>query len=138
MRCMIDAMEQIRAAQMRLGEVMHRLKFRMDYHDQSSLREDELQSEGMRLHYSRNSHHPEHHDRHVSRMCLLDLLEWLAAEKAARGDAFRVSDLTTEYRVTEQLASVLKNTADRMGWHAQIPTDRRRTIFDKISRKETR
>lgn len=61
MRCMIDAMEQIRGAQMRIAEVMHRLKFRMDYHDQSALRDDELMARDMALHHERNTHHPEHH-----------------------------------------------------------------------------
>jgi hypothetical protein len=111
-----EVLDQIRGGQARLGEVMHQLKYRLDYHDQSALQADERTADDLSLHYERNTDHPEHHVGGVSGMCLLDVLEWIASEKAARGEDFCVVYLTQKYGVSGQLADVLINTVGRMGW----------------------
>ncbi len=73
-------------------------------------------------HYQNNDHHPEHFELGINGMNLLQLLEMLADWKAAairRGDgdmrkSFEISKV--RFGVPEQLASILSNTIDYLGW----------------------
>lgn len=77
---------------------------------------------GLAHHYAHNRHHPEHHDDGVNGMTLIDLLEMLADWKAAteRHDdgSLRRSLIVQRDRfgISDQLQSVLENTAREMGW----------------------
>ena len=74
-------------------------------------------------HYANNSHHPEHWKNGVNDMSLLDILEMLMDWKAATermkdgGDIWRSIDVNKErFGLSDQLVSILKNTAKEMGW----------------------
>lgn len=71
-------------------------------------------------HYANNSHHPEHYSNGVAGMDLLDLVEmfvdWKAASERGAEPAMNMSFAIEKYRIEPQLASILKNTADRMGF----------------------
>ena len=74
-------------------------------------------------HYSVNLHHPEHWKDGVAGMSLLDIVEMLmdwkaAAERMKGGGDIRHSleVNTTRFDLSPQLASILKNTIDEMGW----------------------
>lgn len=73
-------------------------------------------------HYANNSHHPEHFENGINGMTLLDLIEMLADWKAATmrhadGDLRRSFEINRErFGIGEQLYSILRNTALRMGW----------------------
>lgn len=90
-------------------------------------------------HYKHNSHHPEHYDPTfdvsdgprefdvsdgvaVSRMSLLDIIEMLVDWKAATermkdGDIVKSITINQErFGMTDQLTSILRNTAREMGW----------------------
>lgn len=70
-------------------------------------------------HYKNNSHHPEHYSNGVSGMDLFDLLEmffdWCAAtERHADGNiAASITKNTERFALSEQLCSILHNTAER-------------------------
>lgn len=70
-------------------------------------------------HYENNSHHPEHYRDGVNGMDLLDLIEmffdWCAAtERHADGDIYKsIENNKTRFNLSDQLADILKNTADR-------------------------
>ena len=72
-------------------------------------------------HYENNTHHPEHWPNGVADMSLLDMLEMLADWKAAsdrRGDDLGkgIDYSVRRFGISDQLASVLKNTAVELGW----------------------
>lgn len=74
-------------------------------------------------HYANNSHHPEHFENGVDGMTLLDLLEMIIDWKAAGerhgdgGDINRSIDINTvRFKLSDQLVSILRNTAKEMGW----------------------
>ena len=70
-------------------------------------------------HYAQNSHHPEHYKGGVDEMDLIDLLEmwcdWNAAVKRNKnGDIRKSIEINTDrFHLSEQLASIFKNTVDR-------------------------
>jgi len=76
-----------------------------------------LMAPTLKHHYMSNRHHPEHFENGVDGMNLLDLLEmfcdWLAAvERHNDGDIFKSIEYNTKrFNLSEQMASVLKNTA---------------------------
>ena len=79
--------------------------------------------EGLAHHYAAASHHPEHFERGVRGMSLLDLVEmfadWAAAGKrhADGGDIRRSIEINQErFGYTDELADILRNTADELGW----------------------
>lgn len=73
-------------------------------------------------HYAHNSHHPEHFENGVVGMTLFDLVEMLmdwkaASERHATGDIRQsVEHNTGRFGLSDQLASILRNTVDEMGW----------------------
>jgi hypothetical protein len=73
-------------------------------------------------HYANNRHHPEHFENGVDGMTLVDLVEMLADWKAA-SERHADGDLTvslgiqkTRFGLSDQLASILENTARDAGW----------------------
>lgn len=73
-------------------------------------------------HYANNRHHPEHFERGVDGMTLVDLVEMLAdwkaaSERHADGDlAVSLGIQRTRFGLSDQLASILENTARDAGW----------------------
>lgn len=72
-------------------------------------------------HYAHNSHHPEHYAEGVNDMSLLDVIEMLCDWKAAseRGDGgfdWSLSKSVERFKIDPQLARILRNTADELGW----------------------
>lgn len=76
-------------------------------------------------HYEHNRHHPEHHERRVAGMTLMDLVEMLADWYAATlrhddGDLVRSLKLNQgRFNIEPQLLAVLVNTAEHLGWITQ-------------------
>ncbi|HEY2086261.1 MAG TPA: DUF5662 family protein [Mycobacterium sp.] len=73
-------------------------------------------------HYANNRHHPEHFEDGVAGMTLVDLVEMLADWKAA-SERHADGDLAVSLRIqrerfglSDQLASILENTARAAGW----------------------
>lgn len=71
-------------------------------------------------HYANNSHHPEHYQDGVAGMDLLDLVEmfvdWRAASERGNEPAMNLTFAIEKYKIEPQLASILRNTADRLGY----------------------
>lgn len=73
-------------------------------------------------HYANNRHHPEHFENGVAGMTLVDLVEMLADWKAATerhadGDLERSLEINRErFGMSDQLVSILRNTAVEAGW----------------------
>lgn len=73
-------------------------------------------------HYAHNRHHPEHTDRGINGMTLVDIVEMLAdwkasTERMADGDLRRSIKVNTgRFAMSEQLAEILLNTAEELGW----------------------
>lgn len=76
----------------------------------------------LKHHYEHNRHHPEHFENGVAGMTLVDLVEMLADWKAATerhadGDLGKSLEIQTErFGLTNQLSSILRNTAAELGW----------------------
>ncbi|WP_230395615.1 DUF5662 family protein [Plantactinospora alkalitolerans] len=77
---------------------------------------------GLTAHYANNAHHPEHHDRGVLGMTLVDLAEMLAdwrasTERHADGNLARSLRTNRErFNIPTGLYDVLVNTARHLGW----------------------
>lgn len=73
-------------------------------------------------HYAANSHHPEHFANGVAGMTLMDVVEMLCDWKAATmrhadGNLRRSIDINEKrFNLDPQLASILRNTAEALGW----------------------
>lgn len=82
----------------------------------------EAMGEGLAHHYAHNRHHPEHFPNGINDMTLVDLVEMLADWKAATerhadGDLARSLEIQRErFDISDQLAGILRNTAERFGW----------------------
>lgn len=83
----------------------------------------EAMGDGLRHHYAHNRHHPEHFGAlGVAGMTLVDLVEMLADWKAATerhddGDLARSLEIQRErFKISPQLAAILRNTAAHFGW----------------------
>ena len=69
-------------------------------------------------HYKENSHHPEHFENGVNGMNLFDVIEMFFDWKAASsrhndGNIYKSIEINTKrFALSEQLAQILKNTAD--------------------------
>lgn len=73
-------------------------------------------------HYAANSHHPEHYQRGVEGMSLLDLIEMLSDWKAA-GERHKDGSMRKSldynrgrFSISDQLNAILENTAKELGW----------------------
>ena len=71
-------------------------------------------------HYANNSHHPEHYTDGVAGMDLFDLLEmfldWKAASERGEESAMNLSYSINKLKIPPMLESILRNTADRLGY----------------------
>lgn len=83
----------------------------------------EAMAGGLKHHYEHNRHHPEFFGEDgVNDMTLVDLIEMLADWKAAKerhddGDLARSLEIQRErFGLTDQLAAILRNTAEHFGW----------------------
>jgi hypothetical protein len=69
-------------------------------------------------HYAKNRHHPEHYPNGINDMTLIDLVEMFCDWKAATlrhhdGNILKSIEQNTErFKISEQLAQILKNTAE--------------------------
>jgi hypothetical protein len=78
--------------------------------------------EGLKHHYARNRHHPEHFPNGVNDMTLIDLIEMLADWKAATerhndGDLARSLEIQRDrFGLSDQLVEILFNTARNFEW----------------------
>jgi hypothetical protein len=78
--------------------------------------------EALKHHYANNRHHPEHHREGVNGMTLIDIVEMLcdwkaATERHADGDMGKsLEHNANRFSIDPQLAGILKNTAQEMGW----------------------
>lgn len=73
-------------------------------------------------HQGSNSHHPEFYDNGIDGMSLLDLMEMLCDWKAA-GERHTTGNIVASlehnrerFAISDQLYSILMNTAKEMGW----------------------
>jgi hypothetical protein len=72
--------------------------------------------ETLKLHYSRNSHHPQYFEGGINGMNLLDLLElycdWMAAGKRHRDGCMlrSIRENTTRFSMSSQLVDIFNNT----------------------------
>lgn len=73
-------------------------------------------------HYQVNSHHPEHYDNGIYGMSLLDVIEMLcdwkaASERTKQGSiAQSLNHNRQRFQIDDQLASILENTVEELGW----------------------
>lgn len=79
-------------------------------------------------HYANNSHHPEHYPNGIDGFDLFDLMEmamdWCAAvERHDDGNIYKSLEINTErFKISNQLASILKNTFNRLEQQGKIKT----------------
>ena len=70
-------------------------------------------------HHTNNAHHPEHYPNGVAGMDLCDLVEmffdWKAAAEGGGNGTFDPEPAIAKYSIEPQLASILRNTASRLG-----------------------
>lgn len=137
--CTSDVMEHKRKVEFWLADFARRLEGRAVCHDDSKLRPPEKEcfdrwvpelqrrtfgtdeykqaldamGEGLRHHYSENSHHPEHFANGVNGMTLIDLVEmfcdWLAASQA-RNMPVHIDHATLRFGISPQLEDIFVNT----------------------------
>ncbi len=73
-------------------------------------------------HYRSNRHHPEHFADGIAGMTLVDVVEMLAdwkaaSERHADGDFATSIDVSVRrFGIEPQLAAILRNTAESLGW----------------------
>ena len=78
--------------------------------------------EGLKHHYARNSHHPEHYPNGIAGMSLLDIVEMLcdwkaASERTKQGNiAASLTHNKQRFGIDDQLFSILENTVRELGW----------------------
>lgn len=76
----------------------------------------------LRHHYRHNRHHPEHFDRGINGMTLIDIVEmfvdWKAASERHESGDFETSLLIQQdrFNMSDQLVDILRNTGIEMGW----------------------
>ena len=69
--------------------------------------------EALKVHFSKNSHHPEHYSNGISGMSLIDLVEMLCDWKAASeqyNTALNLEANRKRFKISDQLAEILENT----------------------------
>lgn len=81
---------------------------------QAKLRAESL----MKVHKSKNSHHPEFYKNGIDGMNLLDLIEYLSDMKAESKDNLEEILLknSKKYNWSEQLLNIMKNTSKILEW----------------------
>lgn len=141
-----DTLRHIRRVQHLLGEAAAELIRRGTVHDDSKLGSEEKPHfdretpllkdltfgtpeykeslgrlrEALQHHYANNSHHPEHYENGVAGMDIFDLVEmvmdWKAASERGAGSTINLDAAFERFEVEPQLASIIRNTANRLGW----------------------
>jgi hypothetical protein len=144
-----ETLQHIHQVRIRLVEAVDNLVHRADVHDRSKLVEPELATydiytpklrelvygspeykqaladmgPALAHHYAENSHHPEHTERGIRGMSLLDLIEMTADWKAAGerhadgGDIMRSIALNqSRFGYSDELREILENTVRELGW----------------------
>jgi hypothetical protein len=143
LQCRVSTLEHIEEVRRLLRILASELLMRGEEHDRSKLSPEELdifaeygpklktttygseqykqqlEEMGVALkhHYRNNRHHPEHFERGVRDMTLVDLVEmfcdWLAATRRhADGDIFKsIKGNTARFGLDPQVADILTNTA---------------------------
>lgn len=143
-----DTLKHINAVQVRIAEFAIGLDERGDLHDRSKLAEpeksgyDSLSAQLKDLvygsdeyraalaaakpvidhHYAVNTHHPEHYERGIAGMSLLDIVEmlcdWKAASERTKQGSIAASLVHNKARfgISDQLAAILENTVRELGW----------------------
>ena len=141
-------LDHVRRVAFLMSECIYNLLQRAIFHDESKFSFDEWESvvevtknlhamsygsveyekqlkildKWIKLHYSRNSHHPQFYKNGIDGMDLLDLIEMIADWKAATerhtdGNLLKSFNVNREkFNISPQLENILKNTAIRMGW----------------------
>lgn len=139
-----DTLKHIRTVQAFISEVTNELQKRMIYHDMSKMSDleknifDEFTPKlkdstygsdeykkflsemkvALDHHYKENKHHPEHFDKGIRGMNLIDLVEMLCDWYAASlrhddGDIYKSIEINkNRFGYSDDLAEILKNTAD--------------------------
>lgn len=83
-------------------------------------RRSEMLKPMLEHHYANNSHHPEHYENGIAGMDLADLVEmlmdWKAASERGEESTLNLTHSIERFKIEPQLASILKNTAERLGW----------------------
>lgn len=142
-----DTLEHIRQVRLYLSVVITKLKQRRTDHDASKLQSPEVEgfdefTPQLRLltygspeyeaartglgvalehHYAHNSHHPEHYERGICGMSLLDLVEMVCDWKAATmrhadGDIRKSVEINQErFNYTNELKHIIVNTLRELG-----------------------
>ena len=91
---------------------------------------------GLDHHYAHNRHHPEHFTDGINGMTLLDVIEmladWRAAiERHADGSMDRSLTIQTErFKISDQLAQIIHNTVNHLGWLDADRVDPADALFD--------
>lgn len=71
-------------------------------------------------HYENNSHHPEHFPDGVNGMDLFDVIEmffdWKAASERGEESSIGLTHSVERFKIDPQLAGILANTAERLGY----------------------
>lgn len=145
-----DTLAHIHKVQKRLQEMINELTIRAAHHDESKLQEPEkstLDAKANALatlrygtpeytaamaavdmqpflahHYAHNSHHPQHYEKGIAGMSLLDVVEmlcdWAAAgERTKEGSiAQSLGHNRMRFQIDDQLAAILENTVRELGW----------------------
>jgi hypothetical protein len=134
--------EHIRDVQVRLMKIIAKLQSRLLDHDRSKLVPPEVEAfdrltpllkattygspeyerlrgelgEALTHHYAKNSHHPEHHERGIHGMTLVDAIEMLAdwasaAERHADGDILKSIEINQKrFGYGDEIKNLLLNT----------------------------
>lgn len=101
------------------------------YGSEEYKRRTELLAPMLAHHYVCNSHHPEHHQfeyggdcmHGINGMTLFDLVEmffdWKAASERGEESALGLSHSIERFNIDSQLANILRNTAQRLGYRVQ-------------------
>jgi len=147
-----DTLEHIRRVSELLEEFMSKLSDRASDHDASKLRSPEKEAfdeytpllasldygsdeykqslaglgPALEHHYQNNRHHPEHYERGVSGMTLIDvvemLIDWMAAGERHDSGSIAQSLVVNQERfsLSQQLTEILRNTAIEFGWLVRV------------------
>lgn len=92
-----------------------------DYGSEEYDRRKAIMAPMLNHHYANNDHHPEHHARGIDDMNLMQIVEMLCDWNASNverdgGKPMGLSKSIERYGIEPQLADILKNTCDAMGF----------------------
>ena len=146
--CIHETLKHIRKVGTLMVQIINRAFERALVHDDSKLREPELtlfnrytpklkltdygseeyydilkkMAPALKYHYTSNSHHPEHYEKGIKDMNLVDILEmlcdWMASsERHDTGDIYKsLEHNQTRFGYSDDVKAILWNTIKYMGW----------------------